>query len=98
MRNKEGGLGFRDLHLFNLALLGKQGWNLLTKPHTLVARVFKEKYFPSRKYISSNLGSNPSFVWKSIWLTKEVVRLGYRMRIGSGKITRVWNDPWVTPA
>ena len=46
MRKEEGGLGFPDLHLFNLALPGKQGWNLLTKPHTLVARVFKEKYFP----------------------------------------------------
>ena len=46
VRKEEGGLGFRDLHLFNVALLGKQkqGWNLLTKPHTLVARVFKEKF------------------------------------------------------
>ena len=95
MRNEEGGLGFYDLRLFNLELLGKQGWNLLTKPHTLVARVFKEKYFPSGDYLSSNLGSNPSFVWKSIWSAKEVVRLGYRMKIGSGEITSVWNDPWV---
>ena len=95
VRKEEGGLGFRDLLLFNLALLGKQGWNLLTKPHTLVARVFKEKYFPPGDYLSSNLGSNISFVWKSIWLVKEVVRLGYRMRIRSSEITSVWNDPWV---
>ena len=73
MRKKEGRLKFRDLRLFNLALLRKQGWNLLTKPHTLVARVFKEKYFPLGDYLSSNLGSNSSFVWKSIWLAKEVV-------------------------
>ena len=95
MRKEEGGLVFRDLRLFNLALLGKQGWNLLTKPHILVARVFKEKYFPSGDYLSSNLGSNPSFVWKNIWSVKEVVRLGYRMRIRSGEITSVWNNPWV---
>ena len=73
LRKEEGGLGFRDLRLFNLSLLGKLGWNLLTKPHTLVARVFKENYFPSRDYLSSNLGSNPSFFWKSIWSAKEVV-------------------------
>ena len=23
------------------------------------------------------------------------MKLGYRMRIGSGEITSVWNDPWV---
>ena len=62
VRREEGRLGFRDLRMFNLVLLGKQGWNLLTKPHTLVARVFKEKYFPSGDYLTSNLGSNPSFV------------------------------------
>ena len=45
VRKEEEGLGFCDLRLFNLALLRKHGWNLLTKPHTLVARVFKEKYF-----------------------------------------------------
>ena len=44
---------------------------------------------------TSNLGSNPSFVWKSIWSAKEIVKLGYHMRIRSGKITSVWNDPWV---
>ena len=95
MRKEEGGLGFRDLRLFNLSLLGKLGWNLLTKPHTLVARVFKEKYFPLWDYLSSNLGSNPIFVWKSIWSAKKVKRLGFHMKIGSGKITSVLNDPWV---
>ena len=95
VRKEEEGLGFRDLRLFNLARLGRQGWNLLTKPHTLVAQVFKEKYFPSGHYLSSNLGSNPSFVWKSIWSAKEVVKLGYIMRIGFAEISSVWNDPWV---
>ena len=51
VRKEEGGLGFRDLRLFNLALLIKQGSNLLTKPQTLVARVFKEKYFPSGAFL-----------------------------------------------
>jgi hypothetical protein len=32
-----GGMGFRELHLFNLALLGKQGWRLITNPQSLCA-------------------------------------------------------------
>lgn len=39
MAKEMGGLEFRDLQGFNLALLGKQCWNLLNNPSSLVARV-----------------------------------------------------------
>lgn len=45
MAKKEDGIGFRDLHGFNLALLGKHCWNFLHNPSSLVSRVFKSRYF-----------------------------------------------------
>lgn len=39
MSKKKGGLGFRDLHGFNLSLLGKQCWNLINNPNALVSRL-----------------------------------------------------------
>jgi hypothetical protein len=44
---EKGGLGFRDIELFNLALLGKQGWRLLQQPDSFMANFFKEKYYPN---------------------------------------------------
>jgi hypothetical protein len=65
-----GGLGFRDLVLFNQALLAKQGWTLIQNPFSLVANIFKYKYYPSSSFLDSSLGSRVSFVWRSLFQAK----------------------------
>ena len=73
-----GGLGFRNLQAFNLALLAKQAWRILTNPSSLAARILKVKYFPYCDVISASLGSNPSYTWRSIHNSLEVLRRGTR--------------------
>lgn len=67
------GLGFKRLRKFNLALLKKQGWHLITNPTSLVAIVLKARYFPSTSFLNSALDSNPSYMWRSIWETKSLL-------------------------
>lgn len=63
----EGGMGFKNLHAYNLALLAKQGWRLVTKPDSLVARIFKARYYPNSSFWEADLCDSPSFSWRSIY-------------------------------
>ena len=62
----DGGMGFKQLKPFNLALLAKQGWRLQMGQNSLVYHVFKARYFPICDFVEASLGNNPSYVWRSL--------------------------------
>lgn len=90
-KNK-GGMGFRDIHCFNLALLAKQGWRLLREPQSLLATILRAKYHPNSNFLDARLGHNPSFTWRSIMSGKEILKEGLTWTIGNGASSRVWED------
>ena len=95
----EGGLGFKKLKEFNLALLAKQGWQLQHRHDTLVYRVLKAKYFSHCEFSQASLGNNPSYTWRSIMAAQTIVKQGLWWRIGNGEHVQVWGDKWLpTPS
>ena len=84
-----GGMGFRDLKAFNLALLAKQGWRLQTCTNSLFYRVFQAKYFPNGDFLLATLGTKPSYAWRSIFAAQQIVRKGSNWRIGNGAKVRI---------
>lgn len=90
-----GGMGFRNFKAFNLGMVAKQGWSFLSKPESLVARIFKLRYFPRSSFLGAKLGYNPSFAWLSIWKSRQLLLYGCRWIVGNGQQISVMNDPWV---
>ena len=90
-----GGLGFRNLKSFNLALLAKQRWQLQTNTQSLVSHVIKARYFPHTDFLQAELGPKPSFAWQSLIAAQCVVREGCRWQIGNGDSARIWHDRWL---
>uniref|UniRef100_A0A803PRX8 Reverse transcriptase zinc-binding domain-containing protein n=1 Tax=Cannabis sativa TaxID=3483 RepID=A0A803PRX8_CANSA len=80
---------------FNLAMLSKQGWRLLFRHDSMVGKVFKARYYPQGDYLSAELGSNPSFIWSSIFVATDIVKAGLRKRIGAGLTVQITTDPWL---
>ena len=58
---EDGGLGFRDIHAFNLAMLAKQSRRLLKNPDSLCAQVLKAKYFANSSVLDAMPKSNMSY-------------------------------------
>ena len=91
----KGGLGFRELRSFNLALLAKQGWRLQTNSNSLFSQVYKAKYFSHCSFAETKIGQNPSYVWRSLMVVQNIIQRGMRWQVGDGKKIRVWHDKWV---
>ncbi|GMJ07053.1 hypothetical protein HRI_004374500 [Hibiscus trionum] len=91
----KGGMGFKDLTQFNIALLTKQAWRLLAHPQCLLAQVLKARYYPNTNFLEAGLGSYPSYTWRSVWSCRALLEKGLCWRIGSGSSVNIWNDPWL---
>ncbi|KAL0462633.1 UNVERIFIED_CONTAM: hypothetical protein Slati_0150900 [Sesamum latifolium] len=50
---KDGGLGFRRLKEYNIALLAKQAWRVATNPCTLLHDILCHRYFPGANFLRS---------------------------------------------
>lgn len=91
----QGGLGFRDLRSFNLALLEKQCWRLITYPDSLLGRILQARYFSNTSFFEAETGGRPSATWRSILLVGPFFQEGLRVRIGNSFSTTIWHNAWV---
>ncbi|KAJ9170595.1 hypothetical protein P3X46_018692 [Hevea brasiliensis] len=91
----EGGMGFRDFRLFNLAYLAKQCWCMLQNPNSLWVKLVKGLYYPHSNMLQATPNRKGFWIWQSLQTGLEVLREGLRQNIGDGNNTLIWFDPWV---
>ncbi|OVA00100.1 hypothetical protein BVC80_1327g3 [Macleaya cordata] len=88
-------LGFRNLEGFNLALLAKIGWRLLSERDTLWVQILKHKYFLHGNPLKIISKKNSSWLWKCI--TKgfiQIKKFGV-WEIRDGSRVDIWEDIWI---
>ena len=61
-----GGMHFKDLALFNDALLAKQAWRLMHHKNSLFYRVFKSKFFSDCAIMEATDLALALYAWYSI--------------------------------
>ena len=85
----DGGMGFKDLALFNDALLAKQAWRLLHDKDLLLHRVFKSKIFPNCSFMGAPKYASGSYAWISLLKGKEVLWRGACWRVDNGESIKI---------
>ena len=92
---KEGGMRFCDLRAFNVALLAKQAWRIINNPQSLLARLYKGRYYNSSTLLQSTSSTSSSYGWKSIQEGKNLLKKGLVLQVKDGRNIRVWEDLWL---
>ena len=91
-----GGMAFRDMEIFNLALLARQAWRILTKDTSLSPRMLKAIYFPRSNLLEAELGSHPSQIWRAMLDACDILAQGIIHRIRDGESTGIWTHNWIS--
>ena len=92
-----GGLGFRDVQVFNQALLAKVGWRIITNPDSLLAKVLLGKYCHKSSFLKTKATSAISHGWRGVLLDRDLLIKHLGKAVGNGEATSLWNDSWIKP-
>ena len=87
-----GGMGFRDVRLFNQALLAKQAWILVVNPDSLCSKLMKEKYYPQGHILDTTFPQAASLTWQGILHGLDVLKYGVSLRVCDGSNINIWRD------
>ncbi|XP_024164202.1 uncharacterized protein LOC112171222 [Rosa chinensis] len=85
LTKQEGGMGFKNIYAYNLAMLAKKGWRIVTNPDSLIAKLYKARYFPYCSFWEAELGDSPLFSWRSCINGRPVLKARVQWKIGDGK-------------
>lgn len=57
----------------------------MENPNSLVAQLLKARYFKHIDIMDASLGSNPSYFWRSLLWSREILWDGIVWKVGNGE-------------
>ena len=84
-------LGFCRMHDFNLSLIAKLGWKLLTNADCLWVQQLQKKYIKYENFIYSPNPSSTSWLWRGIQKTKSFISVGACLKVSRKTSSFIWD-------
>lgn len=61
----------------------------------IVTKVFKARYFKHTDIMDATISSNPSYVWRSLVWSRDILHIGMYWKIGNGEKINTRRDSWI---
>lgn len=90
----QGGLGIRNLDLWNVALMSTHLFHIVSNKNNLWVKWIHEHRLRGRSFWEVKTSQNSSSVWKKLLLLRPIVRKFFYHQLGDGKNTSFWVDWW----
>ena len=84
----------RKFGLMNQAMFAKQFWRISQRPHSLLAKTFKAKYFPNTPIHDCSPKPHHSWFWRGIIDQKNIFLKEGRWIVGSGTNITLDHSAW----
>ncbi|GJV77011.1 hypothetical protein Tco_1508595 [Tanacetum coccineum] len=89
---EQGGLGIKNLQLWNETLLIKQLWNVIAKKNTIWVKWVNSEILRGKSIWEVNANANSSAGWKEMLRLRDKIRKHVLWKIGDGKDINTWYD------
>lgn len=77
------------------SLFTKVSQLLLKHPKSLFVRVLCTRYIKDHNFLRAQMGSNPSYTWRSIIWARYLFKKGFRWKVDNGRRIKIDHDPWI---
>ena len=88
-------MGFRNLEVFNKALLAKQAWRAMCNLNAFQVKILKARYFPNTSLLNVEKGSRSSWCQSSLLEGLKVLKERCCQQIEDGNLVKIWEDEWI---
>ncbi|GKB92899.1 retrovirus-related pol polyprotein from transposon TNT 1-94, partial [Tanacetum coccineum] len=95
---REGGLGIRNLEVFNYDLMTTHIWNILSFKESLWVRWIHKYKLRGRTFWDILVKNEMSWGWRKLLQLRDVMRPFFWVTLGNGMSTSIWYDKWCMAA